>query len=57
MPSTHDLKQDETILKLSRLIQQQARKISALSKRLATLEARIAEQPETTATRAKRSTP
>jgi cell division protein FtsB len=48
MPSSHDLKQDETILKLSRTVQQQVRKLTALSKSIAALEATIAKLAERT---------
>ena len=41
MPSTHDLKQDETILKLSRRVANLVRKISDLSRRIAKLEESI----------------
>jgi len=46
MPSTHDLKQDETILNLSRIIKAQARKITALSKRITVLEENFAPTPK-----------
>lgn len=40
MPSSHDLKQDETILKLSRRMANLARKMNALSNRLTLLDER-----------------